>query len=97
MMRQSFRWLNRQPGASRFLPAGFSPAKRALSFGVERVSQWIVAHIMMDAEPHVWYTCDPDGNLWWNADDPVRGRSLRHATEAEMRVWLEQRHIAAEA
>lgn len=40
----------------------------------------------------VWQTCDRFGNTWLNACDPVTGRSISLASEAEMRVWIEERY-----
>jgi hypothetical protein len=61
---------------------------------VEQVSQFIVQRLVADVEPHVWYTCDAEGRLWWHAHDPVTGRSLTHVSEAEMRAWIEQRYAS---
>jgi hypothetical protein len=40
----------------------------------------------------VWSRCDRHSNIWWNADDPVTGESIRHVSESEIRAWIEQRH-----
>lgn len=69
-------------------------AQPSLMKWVEQASQFIVERLVADAEPHVWYTCDADGRLWWHAHDPVTGRSLNHVSEAEMRAWIEQRYTA---
>ena len=62
---------------------------------LERVAQAFRRQLMVDAEPRVWYTCDAEGHLWWHAYEPMTRRSLYDASEAEMRVWLEQRHYSA--
>ena len=67
-------------------------AKEALLAWLERLAQSFVQRLMADAAPRVWHTCDAEGNLWWHAHDPVIGRSLYDASEAELRIWIEQRH-----
>ena len=69
-----------------------NPVKETLLVWLERVAQSFIQRLMADAEPRVWYTCDAEGHLWWHAHDPVTGRSLYDASEAEIRAWLEQRH-----
>lgn len=43
-------------------------------------------------EPHIWQTRDRNGDVLWNAYDPVTDRSLYYASEAEVRIWLENRY-----
>ncbi|KPQ34551.1 MAG: hypothetical protein HLUCCA11_14725 [Phormidesmis priestleyi Ana] len=48
---------------------------------------------MSDASaPHIWQTQDATGEIFWNAQDPTSGRTIRHASETEMRIWLEERY-----
>ena len=70
-------------------------AKETLFSWLERAARAFVQRLVADAEPQVWYTCDAEGNLWWHAYDPITGRSLYDASEAEIRVWIEQRHSSA--
>jgi hypothetical protein len=70
-------------------------ANETLLSWLERAAQAFMQRLVADAEPHVWYTRDAEGNLWWHAHDSVTGRSLYDASEAEMRIWLEQRHCSA--
>lgn len=46
-------------------------------------------------EPHIWMSQDHTGELQWNASDPLTGRQLTHATEAEVLSWLEQRYYVS--
>ena len=41
-------------------------------------------------EPRVWQRVDRLGNVYWQAYDPVTGRSTASASEAELRAWIEQ-------
>lgn len=43
-------------------------------------------------EPQIWQTRDRNGNVLWNAYDPISDRSLYYASEAEVRIWLENRY-----
>ncbi|PSB35663.1 hypothetical protein [Stenomitos frigidus] len=70
-------------------------AKETVLAWLEQASQAFMQRLIADAEPRVWYSCDAEGRLWWHAHDPVTGRSLSNATEAEMRSWIEQRHASA--
>ena len=67
-------------------------AQETLLGWLERAAQSFMQRLMVDAEPRVWYTCDAEGKLWWHAYDSTTGRSLYDASEAEIRIWLEQRH-----
>lgn len=40
----------------------------------------------------VWQRRDRRGQVWWYARDLTTGHVLHHATETEMRRWLEQRY-----
>jgi hypothetical protein len=40
-------------------------------------------------EPQIWRR-EYKGEMLYDAYDPITGRSLRDATEAEVRVWLER-------
>jgi hypothetical protein len=70
-------------------------AKETLLAWLERAARAFMQRLVVDAEPRVWYTCDGEGNLWWHAYDPITGRSLYDVSEAEIRVWIEQRHYPA--
>ncbi|HIK41327.1 hypothetical protein [Thermoleptolyngbya sp. M55_K2018_002] len=43
-------------------------------------------------EPRVWQTGDRSGNLVWHVYDPTSNCSATFASEAEVRVWLEERY-----
>ncbi|MCU0569042.1 MAG: hypothetical protein MUF49_20880 [Oculatellaceae cyanobacterium Prado106] len=52
--------------------------------------QFLTDYLFKGDELQVWQKCDRHGNTWWEAYDPVSGRSLSYATEQEVRMWLEQ-------
>jgi len=54
--------------------------------------QAFVTELKGSNEPRLWQSRDRDGNLCWNGDDPINGRSVRGISETEMLTWLEQRH-----
>lgn len=43
-------------------------------------------------ELRVWQKSHSDGNTEWHAYDPVTGRSICLASDAEMRIWIEQQY-----
>ncbi|QKD81088.1 hypothetical protein HPC62_01880 [Thermoleptolyngbya sichuanensis A183] len=45
-----------------------------------------------EPEPRVWQTGDRAGNIVWHVYDPTSNRSATFASEAEVRVWLEERY-----
>lgn len=54
--------------------------------------QHLLTTLTNDNALQVWQTTDRFGNTWWNAYDPATGRSTSLASEAEMRVWIEERY-----
>lgn len=92
-MKLALRWLGHQQwDATAPNQNASNDAKQTLLSWLERAAQSFMQRLVADAEPRVWYTCDAKANLWWHAHDPVTGRSLYDASEAEMRVWIEQRY-----
>ena len=43
-------------------------------------------------ELQVWRKKDHDGNAYWQAFDPKTRKSISLSSEAEMRIWIEQRY-----
>jgi len=59
------------------------------------LSQWIEALLNRFGsapEPRVWQTGDGAGNITWHVCDPASNTSASFASEAEVRVWLEERY-----
>ena len=44
-------------------------------------------------EIEIWSVCDPAGTVWWNGYNPQTGRSLKCASEREIRIWIEQHYL----
>lgn len=42
-------------------------------------------------ELHVWQRTDRDGRVYWQAYDPITGRSTT-GSEADIRAWIEHLH-----
>lgn len=40
----------------------------------------------------IWQSSDNDGNTWWHACDRATGRSIKAATDDEMRAWIDRRY-----
>ncbi|MBW4693763.1 MAG: hypothetical protein KME27_18615 [Lyngbya sp. HA4199-MV5] len=71
---------------------------RGLSFFQQRW-QWLIKtiahanplHVWRPNELHVWQCTDRDGRLYWQAYDPITGRSTS-GSEADIRAWIEHLH-----
>jgi hypothetical protein len=59
---------------------------------LHRIWQHLLTILTKGNDLQVWQTSDRFGNTWWNAYDPATGRSTSLASEAEMRVWIEERY-----
>jgi hypothetical protein len=60
-----------------------------LGYVWQRLMQWST----QPQEIEVWSVCDQTGTVWWNGYDPQTGRSLRYASEHEIRTWIEQHYL----
>lgn len=47
-------------------------------------------------ELQVWRKIDRHGHTYWQAHDPTTGKSTCLGSEAEMRVWIEQRYYQSQ-
>lgn len=69
------------------------PVKQSKAFSsLSRLWQHLVAALTKAQEPQIWQSYDHQGNLWWHGYDPMTGRSICRDSEAEMRIWLEERY-----
>ena len=59
---------------------------------INSISQRLVAVMAKEQELQVWQSSDRSGKTWWHGYDPVTGRSVCRDSEAEMRIWLEERY-----
>lgn len=63
---------------------------RNFSF-LNKIWQSLVKVIISGKELRVWQN-DRSGNTEWHAYDPATGRSACLASDAEMRIWIEQQY-----
>ncbi len=66
--------------------------KNKLFTTVEKISKTIVAWLIHGKETRVWHSQDQEGNIVWNAYDPVKNIIIRGVKESELRTWLEERY-----
>lgn len=59
---------------------------------LNRLWQQLVIGLTKAQEPQIWQSYDRQKNLWWHGYDPITGRSICRDSEAEMRIWLEERY-----
>jgi len=52
----------------------------------------LLTQLTSSSEPFVWQSPNDASQNLWNAHDRVSGKVIRHASEAEIRVWLEERY-----
>ena len=90
-MKFALRQLNNRSLRSRLL----TKKKRQLSFPstLRLIWQFLIRVLTETPELQVWCTEDKQGRLWWHAYDPNTERSVSHISEAQMRVWIERRHL----
>jgi len=59
---------------------------------INNICERIVTAIAHANELQVWQTRDRFGNTSWHAYDPATGSSTCLNSEAEMRMWIEERY-----
>lgn len=66
---------------------------------LSRVIQWtrqglyrLITSLTAEDQIKIWTASDRLGHTYWNAYDPISDRFLSHASETELRLWLEQRY-----
>ena len=52
----------------------------------------LVNYLTRPPEPRVQKKCNHRGKIWWKVYDPYTNRSAEFSSEAEVRMWLDQRH-----
>ena len=62
-----------------------------LSF-LNKFWQNLVKAIVSGKELRVWQKSDRSGNTEWHAYDPATGRSTCVASDAALRMWIEQQY-----
>ncbi len=58
----------------------------------DRLWQKFAAFFSNESELKVQPTRDAEGEMWWHVYDPATNRSAIFASEAEIRIWLDERH-----
>ncbi|MFB2895737.1 hypothetical protein ACE1CI_22750 [Aerosakkonemataceae cyanobacterium BLCC-F50] len=59
---------------------------------INKICEGFVTLINHASELKVWQSRDRKGHTWWNAYDPTTGNSISLDSEAEMRMWIEDRY-----
>ncbi len=54
--------------------------------------QQVLTVLLSKQEVRVWQKSSENGNGEWHAYDPATGRSVCAASDAEMRIWIEQQY-----
>jgi len=68
-------------------------AKRTDVFApIKSIWQQVVNYLNATNELQVWQSSDRNGRTWWNAYDPITGRTTKRDSESEMRTWIEERY-----
>ncbi len=78
-----------------FISSSASSKRRYVSAGVfylKRMAGAIAHFLTNDSAPRIWQTRTQTGNLCWHVYDPIRDHGVTLSSEAEVRIWLEQRY-----
>ncbi|MUL35422.1 hypothetical protein BWI75_03380 [Gloeocapsopsis sp. AAB1 = 1H9] len=59
---------------------------------LKSIWQQVINYLNAKHELQVWQSSDRDGHTWWNAYDPITGRTTKRNSETEMRAWIEERY-----
>ncbi|MGB7250524.1 MAG: hypothetical protein WBC73_16425 [Phormidesmis sp.] len=70
-------------------------SRRGLALQLRDLLETLATQLRGSTEPYVWESKDASGQTVWNAEDRVSGSVIRHASETEIRIWLEERHYTA--
>lgn len=65
---------------------------QSLSEKLQKIFQGVIYALTRGHELQVWRKKDRNGNAYWQAFDPKTRRSTSLSSEAEMRIWIEQRY-----
>ncbi|MBD2434447.1 hypothetical protein H6G66_25910 [Fischerella sp. FACHB-380] len=57
---------------------------------LRKIWQTIVNYLVANQELKVWQKMDRHGNIYWQAYDPVTGKSFMSGSESDIRAWIEQ-------
>jgi len=67
----------------------YSYIKKKLQEFWQKISKTLLAD---SSELQVWQKVDRQGNQYWCAYDPQTGNSFSSGSEADIYMWIEQRH-----
>lgn len=59
---------------------------------VSRVFQTLVAKLSGGNDPQIKLKYSPSGHEYWHVYDPITGKAETFTTEADVRIWVEQRY-----
>ncbi|HEY9633138.1 MAG TPA: hypothetical protein V6D14_07020 [Coleofasciculaceae cyanobacterium] len=66
--------------------------KSLLNSALKRFLYQMMESFIGNNDLRIWQTYDRFGKNWWHAYDPLTGKRTSVASEAELRVWIEQRY-----
>ncbi len=70
----------------------FSKKQKPAESLVSRIFQALVAKLSSGNDPQIKLRYSPSGHEYWHVYDPTNGKAEIFATEADVRVWVEQRY-----
>ena len=62
------------------------------SESLKAILEKLIQALTRSHELQVWRKIDRNGNAYWQAFDPKTRKSTSLNSEAEMRIWIEQRY-----
>ena len=74
------------------LPVRKTKISLSLSQYLKKIFQGVIHALTCGHELQVWQKKDRNGNAYWQAFDPKTRKFTSLSSEAEMRIWIEQRY-----
>jgi hypothetical protein len=92
-MKMTAKFINRYPiSAAEYWELEGAVKKQKQESLVVRVFQAIVTKLSASNEPRIRLKYSPAGRESWHVYDPMTGKANVFTSEADVRVWLEERY-----
>lgn len=59
---------------------------------LKKLWDYLLEYLTDSSQLRVWYTCDPEGKIWWSAYNPTTKQSINKVSEEQIRIWIERRY-----
>lgn len=66
--------------------------QESLKSGAQKLSKELISLFTVSTEPVLWKSTDSQSQEVWSAYEESSGKRIQNLSEADMRIWLENRH-----